>query len=345
MTHFRDEAERQRAREAGRTVCENEGGAYWTEEKKRMVGERWDRLFDRLYPIVDAPEGWCYCDMDADTPDRDCPVHGESPTPPDFDAAVDDFEYKIRCETMDTERGMHGRFAVTPEQVDAARQRVRELYEAVVRERDEVASYPVPPDSGRARYPMTDIRRDFIHRALTHPGFVGDRDLFVDVARDLAAEIAAARAALLAAYQPPTPSQTPTAKELVEAMPAPTLDALMNAFEKFAGWLGEARRSGGSGNSQWNQLREGLTAARAALTDYVVRLEAERDAWRKDAGEWYERWDKECAMLLALRAEGEEMEIVGHRYHTDGRPTLTVAGLYGEQFQTGDRVRVVKAAE
>ena len=44
-------------------------------------------------------------------------------------------------------------------------------------------------------------------------------------------------------------------------------------------------------------------------------------------------------------AEGEVMEVVGHRYDTDGRPTLTVAGLYGEQIQTGDRVRVVRVEE
>ena len=50
-------------------------------------------------------------------------------------------------------------------------------------------------------------------------------------------------------------------------------------------------------------------------------------------------------IIAALRAEGEVMEVVGHRYDTDGRPTLTVAGLYGEQIQTGDRVRVVRVEE
>lgn len=71
---------------------------------------------------------------------------------------------------------------------------LRAALSAAEAERDEAASRPVPPDSGRARYPMTDIRREFIRRALTHPGFVGDRDLFVDAARDLAAEAAALRA-------------------------------------------------------------------------------------------------------------------------------------------------------
>ena len=64
--------------------------------------------------------------------------------------------------------------------------------EARVREMEEQASRPVPLDYGR--HPITDARRDFIHHALTYPGFVGNRDLFVEAARDLAAEAATLRA-------------------------------------------------------------------------------------------------------------------------------------------------------
>lgn len=64
--------------------------------------------------------------------------------------------------------------------------------EARVREVEEQASRPVPLDYGR--HPITDARRDFIHHALTYPGFVGNRDLFVEAARDLAAEAATLRA-------------------------------------------------------------------------------------------------------------------------------------------------------
>ena len=71
--------------------------------------------------------------------------------------------------------------------------------EARVREVEEQASRPVPLDYGR--HPITDARRDFIHHALTYPGFVGNRDLFVEAARDLAAEAATLRADLKAAQE------------------------------------------------------------------------------------------------------------------------------------------------
>lgn len=180
MTHFRDEAERLRAREAVARI------GYVLDVPLGLQG-----VFDRLYPrIVDAPEDG----MDTTMPDNG---HFMPPTPPDFDAAVE--EYAKACY-------MRARNWMTPIEAEAtARQRVRELYEAVVRERD-------------------NIKSNF-----------------------------------------------------------------------------------------------GLTL------NERIRLEEQNAALRA--------------------AQGEEMEIVGHRYHTDGRPTLTVAGLYGEQFQTGDRVRVVKVVE
>jgi len=107
---FTSEAERLRAREAliatvnaiptkQGTMFGHPHGLYMLWEGcAEMEGEDRDVVmsalltrFDHLYPpIVDVPKGMskCYCDMDAATPDRECPVHGAPPSP-DFDAALD----------------------------------------------------------------------------------------------------------------------------------------------------------------------------------------------------------------------------------------------------------------
>ena len=178
---FTSEAERLRAREAAYETLAAFDYPGAIDEYQQFLDK-----FDEYYPpIVDAP-------LDPTTEWAE-DMGAVDPTPPDFDAAVEELERLVTW--LRAWACLRSPDRPTDEEVHAARQRLRELYEAVVRERDEVASRPVPPDSGRARYPMTDIRRDFIHRALMHPGFVGDRDLFVDVARDLAAEINALRAA------------------------------------------------------------------------------------------------------------------------------------------------------
>ena len=142
-----------------------------------------------------------------------------TPTPPDFDAALDEME--TACEIYWA--------GIVPSDVQVARQRVRELYEAVVRERDAARE-----TAKRLNRRVQDFER-------THPERRGFQEM--------------------------------------------------------------------------------------------IHAQVQRD-----------RAYTELAELRAAQ-QGDVMEVVGHRYHTDGRPTLTVAGLYGEQIQTGDKVRVARVEE
>lgn len=123
---FTSEAERLRAREAMVNVLAH-GSAHGTTSV--FLDDALLLSFDRLYPAVDAPDGWR----------SDHSAVGEAikarrkPTPPDFDAALDDLE--TRASLYHSSGGpnrTHYRNDLT-----AVRQRVRELHEAVVRERDD----------------------------------------------------------------------------------------------------------------------------------------------------------------------------------------------------------------
>lgn len=104
---FRDEGERQRAREAHiRAQKDMEGGPVFPTDDNLAL------TFDALFPpIVDAP------------------------TPPDFDAAVErlvEAAFDAGLGAVEEDYPSHQK----AKQCAAAKQRVRELYEAVVRERD-----------------------------------------------------------------------------------------------------------------------------------------------------------------------------------------------------------------
>lgn len=102
-------------------------------EYRLSVASRWDTDFP---PIVDAPDDWR----------SDHSAVGEAikarrkPTPPDFDAAVTELEMAInrRCDWLNSPYGELGDAddSRTMGIVFAAHQSVRELHEAVVRERD-----------------------------------------------------------------------------------------------------------------------------------------------------------------------------------------------------------------
>jgi hypothetical protein len=115
VTHFRDEAERLRAREAVERVTRHNVAA------QRLALQ----VFDRDYPPQpDAPPvlpckkcgglAACWCDM----PKLD------TPTPPDFDAAVEELLAWFDEPEVHIDRDEWCRLSA------AARQRVRELYEA-----------------------------------------------------------------------------------------------------------------------------------------------------------------------------------------------------------------------
>ncbi len=122
---FRDEGERLRAREAFAAVH----SALFGRECTEGIEVRFDRTYP---PIVDAPEGTggvaAYEEMLRNV--------SRTSTPPDFDAALNDavvtYASKMALVRNHPDRELfHERF-------HAARQRVRELHEAVVRERDDL---------------------------------------------------------------------------------------------------------------------------------------------------------------------------------------------------------------
>lgn len=114
---FRDEGERMRARTACHAVLHHHGYEYIYRD-----------TFDRLYPpIVDAPESATRDLKRVEMEEH--PVRRSDLTPPDFDAALDEFEEVAR-------KHQHSSREWPYADVIGARQRVREVYEAVVRERD-----------------------------------------------------------------------------------------------------------------------------------------------------------------------------------------------------------------
>jgi len=151
---FRDEGERQRAREAAWAALMR---------AKDTLGENLRDSFDVLFPPIEPPPIYaerlcpkcvryhkrgvdkCFADEPltledinmgvCNCTDRRC----GTPTPPDFDAALQDYddanaEYDELMADDTTDNGEA--IQVSWRRILAARQRVRELHEAVVRERD-----------------------------------------------------------------------------------------------------------------------------------------------------------------------------------------------------------------
>ena len=133
-------------------------------------------------------------------------------------------------------------------------------------------------------------------------------------------------------------------------MPDPTLDALVEALKSpLAEWESTLlayhyRKMVAAGDPYAldhiieMSMRRRVTVARAALTDYVKRLEAR-----------YASLNETCAAVIreadALRAEGEEYVVEEDRDGVESHEQGEMFLRLGDDYQPGDRVRVTRVAK